>query len=67
MSDKLNDDGQGLDQPILVWGEDLAIFDAGDKFLLKKKFVGTIGVIPKNASKEFWNSLKEMKWTEPVY
>ena len=59
------DDGSGFDQPILVNGPELAIFDDGDGYSLRALGVGELCRIPKGASGEFWQGLRDAGWYEP--
>jgi hypothetical protein len=59
------DDGSGVEQPFLVNGPDMAIFDAGDHWSLRVAGQGERQSIPKDASEHFWAELRDAGWHEP--
>jgi len=61
------DDGSWIDQPFLVNGPDMAIFDAGDYWSLRVAGVGEVKSIPKDVSEWFWMELRNQGWIDPDY
>lgn len=56
------DDGEGLEQPVMVNGDDFAIFDAGDHYSVRRLGEGEVASIPYDASDAVWEALAAQGW-----
>lgn len=60
---EINDDGSGFDQPVMENG-DLAIFEAGDGYEVRRFGEGAVYAFPGPVSDALWDELRAAGWED---